>query len=76
MSEIKGYKILTDEQKSHVNAVKDAEQQLLMLMKSYTGEPAMGYKLDMRWFSIARTHFEQGFMAMCRAITQPDTVEF
>lgn len=76
MSDIKGYKPLNDQQKSHMNAFKQREQDLLIMMKAYLGEPQLSYKLDMRWFNIARTHFEQGFMAACRAIAQPETVEF
>lgn len=77
MSDIKGYKVLTDEQKSHLNATKNLEAQVLNFVKSFvdTDSPP-GYELDRRWASIARTHFEEGFMAFCRSITSPDTVEF
>ena len=29
--------------------------------------------IDGRWVSIARTHFQQGFMALTRAVTRPES---
>ncbi len=72
MSEIKGYKVLTDLQKHDVNTIKEYEANFLECLKGLwdcTGN-------DKRWLSIARTHIEEASMAACRAITQPDTVEF
>lgn len=31
--------------------------------------------VDLRWLAIARTHIEQGYMAMNRAIFQPERVK-
>lgn len=41
-----------------------------------TGWPQLQADLsnvDKRWVSIARTHFQQGFMALNRAVFQPDS---
>ena len=32
-------------------------------------------EIDQRWLAIARTHIEQGFMALNRAIFRPQRVE-
>lgn len=72
MSEIKGYKPLSDEQKASMNLLKELEGTLLTALKRYNDMP----EINKRWVSIARTHFEQGFMAAVRAIAQPQTIEF
>ena len=66
---------LTDEQKKAINDFKEFEQHLLGMWKIIK-EDGAPYTVDKRWLSIARTHFEEGFMAMIRCIAQPETVEF
>lgn len=53
-----------------------------------TGEPKLpgagretemhisGIDADPRWLAIAKTHFEQGFMALERAVLQPQRIPF
>jgi hypothetical protein len=77
MTDITGYKPLNDEQKSHMNAIKQKESEFLSLLKAFLEpEPALSYTLDKRWLMIARTHIEEASMAACRAVTSPSTVEF
>lgn len=70
MSDIKGYTPLSAEQKAMGNANKEAEERLLRLLESVT---ATGVA-DGRWLAIARTHFQEGFMAFNRAIFQPQRI--
>jgi hypothetical protein len=49
-----------------VNTNKEAEERLLRVLDAMQGDWS-----DMRWVAIARTHFEQGFMALNRAIFRP-----
>jgi hypothetical protein len=67
---VAGYQPQSAERVKAVNANKASEERLLRqleeLVKSKTADP--------RWCSIARTHFEQGFMALNRAIFQPGRV--
>ncbi len=73
-AEIKGYKKLTAEDLHHLNGVKELEKIVLQHLKRLGS--VENYSVDKRWLSIARTNMEQGFMAACRAIAQPETVEF
>jgi len=73
MTDIKGYKVLTDYQKQDINKLKDLEISILLELK---GLALRHPDIDKRWFSIARTHFEQACMSAVRAITKPETVEF
>ena len=70
--EIKGYRELTVEEKEAINMIKTAEVVLLHLVKQLFATSTN----DKRWLSIARTHFEEGFMAAVRGVAQPDTVDF
>lgn len=53
-----------------VNEHKVSEEILLRMMDAY-GESG---EVDPRWLAIARTHLEQGFMALNRAVFQPQRV--
>ena len=53
-----------------VNANKEAEERLLRVLDALNSDMA-----NLRWVAIARTHFEQGFMALNRAIFQPDRIK-
>ena len=64
---VAGYQPQPDTAIDLVNANKVAEERLLRTLDG------MG-NYDRRWVAIARTHFEQGFMAMNRAIFQPSRI--
>jgi hypothetical protein len=53
-----------------VNINKVLEEHLLSIMDELQGKD-----VDFRWLQIARTHIEQGFMALNRAIFKPQRVK-
>jgi len=68
---VHGYSAQPDEKVQAVNTNKQFEEKLLRLIES---EASTIPDMDMRWFAVAKTHFEQGFMALNRAIFQPKRV--
>lgn len=67
---IAGYRPQSADNLARVNENKQAEERLLRCLDAMA---ANGH--DPRWLAIARTHIEQGFMAMNRAIMQPGRVK-
>lgn len=68
-----------------VNGFKQDEERLLRkidamtpptgtLAARYAVENGISPKFDQRWLAIARSHFEQGFMALNRAVFQPQRI--
>lgn len=79
---VAGYKPQSSERVDLVNSNKETEEGLLRVLDemmkaegpqfgAILGQPSF----DRRWLAIARTHFEQGFMAMNRAVFQPARVK-
>ena len=68
---VAGYTAQMDENVKMVNLNKRDEERILRSIDSY----AMSPHVDERWLSIARTHIEQGFMAMNRAIFKPQRIK-
>lgn len=71
---VHGYQPQADDRVATVNEQKVLEEQLLrridaMMDQSYPQDGDVRY--DPRWLSVARTHFEEGFMALNRAVFQP-----
>jgi hypothetical protein len=64
---IRGYRDLTDVEVDWVNANKMMEETLATHFHQVAGQPGV----DPRWVAIARTHFQEGFSALTRAITRP-----
>lgn len=72
MPDVKGYTEQPPDKIDFVNLHKEAEERILRTLDDYCDlEPNF---TDRRWLSIARTHFEQGFMALNRAIFQPQRI--
>lgn len=69
---VHGYKDQTQTNIELVNNNKIAEEHTLRKIDMMMSDPSAAY--DKRWLSIARTHFEQGYMALNRAIFQPSRV--
>jgi hypothetical protein len=67
---VAGYRPQSDEKVALVNANKLVEEHLLRNL-----DALLNKDVDQRWLSIARTHFEQGFMALNRSIFQPERVK-
>lgn len=68
---VAGYVSQTNEAVQMVNLNKQAEERILRDIDLYGMNP----DVDKRWLAIARTHIEQGFMAMNRAIFKPQRIE-
>lgn len=66
---VAGYQPQSEENVKQVNINKEQEERLLRLIELLFDTDA-----DKRWLSIAKTHFEQGYMALNRAIFQPKRV--
>jgi hypothetical protein len=64
---VQGYRPQGDDAVKAVNANKVREEQLLRILDACQGDSA----IDQRWLAVARTHFEQGFMALNRAVFRP-----
>ena len=68
---VAGYRPQTTTAVDLVNANKIIEERVLRIIDDLQKH---GHG-DHRWLAIARTHLEQGFMALNRAIFQPARVE-
>jgi hypothetical protein len=66
-ADIKGYRDLSQEEVNLVNFIKDAEVQVGKLWQLVAKNP----DVDRRWLAIAKTHFQEGFTALVRAVTRP-----
>lgn len=69
---VAGYQPQSDEKVALVNSNKETEERLLRLIDTLTNDDNEFF--NPRWLSIAKTHFEQGFMALNRAIFQPQRI--
>lgn len=74
---VHGYRRLDDEQIALVNEHKQMEERLLRHMEAIGAFDTSPLKVapDGRWMAIARTHFEQGFMALNRAVFKPERIK-
>ena len=66
-----GYRPQPADKLAQVNANKVLEERTLRAMDSM----ALVDDIDKRWLSIGRTHIEQGFMAINRAVFKPDRLK-
>ena len=66
---VSGYQAQTEERVAVVNHHKDLEERLLRHLE------VLKDIADPRWVAVAKTHFEQGFMALNRAVFQPGRVK-
>lgn len=70
---VRGYTPLTQDQVDDVNSNKAIEERLLRRVETLLSR-ALNPIVDPRWAAVAKTHFEQGFMALNRAIMQPKRI--
>jgi hypothetical protein len=68
---VKGYKPQSQETIDAVNANKMNEEIILRILDRAQSDNT----IDKRWLAIARTHIEQGFMALNRAIFNPERIK-
>lgn len=70
---VAGYVPQSDDAVAIVNQNKAVEEYILRMVDGLSGD--MGtMTVDGRWLSVARTHIEQGFMALNRAVFQPQRI--
>lgn len=73
MPDIKGYRELTADELAAVNHLKTIEEDLGQTFRTLIDvHPRLGGELDPRWLAIAKTHFQEGFMALVRSVTRPE----
>lgn len=75
---ITGYRDLTQAEIDLLNKIKAKAEEVGDLLKEIPyGNPGGGDApegcADPRWFAIARTHLQEGFMALSRSIAKPTT---
>ncbi len=66
---VAGYRPQTSRAVDQVNASKQMEERVLRMLDALSSDA------DRRWLEIARTHIEQGFMAVNRAVFQPSRID-
>lgn len=67
-TQVAGYRALSDQEIETVNATKVVEETVAQWWK-HVGDTMPD--LDRRWMSVAKTHFQEGFSALVRAVTRP-----
>ena len=83
-AKVSGYTAQPDAKVALVNEFKADEERLLRKLDALLefpgvhnvptdGDPVKRY--DARWIAIARTHFQEGFMALNRAVFQPTRIK-
>ena len=71
MPEIKGYRELSE---NEIQAINDIKKEEITLGELWINIQQYFPDADPRWMSIAKTHFQEGFMAFVRAIARPEDV--
>ena len=66
--QIKGYRDLDQSEIDAMNRIKEKGQELGDLIEKIAVDTAA----DGRWVAIAKTHFQQGLMALTRSVAKPD----
>lgn len=64
---VHGYSAQTEDKVALVNKNKAAEELLLRELDAMKADP----EIDQRWLAVGRTHIEQGFMTINRAVFRP-----
>lgn len=67
---VHGYSAQTEEKVALVNRNKVSEEVMLRELDAMKADP----EIDQRWLAIGRTHIEQAFMAINRAVFKPGRV--
>jgi hypothetical protein len=72
-SPVKGYTDQGEAKVALVNRYKEIEERLLREVDTIGIAELINH--DPRWAAIARTHFQEGFMALNRAVFQPQRIK-
>lgn len=68
--QIRGYRDLTQDEIDAMNTIKILGEQVGEFVENMAG--SVGDE-DQRWVAIGKTHLQQGFMALTRAVAKPTT---
>ena len=72
---VSGYKPQNEVAIATVNEHKEIEERLLRRIEGMIAHNStVAGTYDPRWLAVARTHFEEGFMAINRAVFKPGRV--
>ena len=63
-----GYRELSQAEIDLMNKIKSQGVALNSLLEELSGDS----NFDQRWVAIGKTHFQQGLMALTRAVAKPD----
>lgn len=69
MSDITGYRTLSENEIREINYIKSMASSVEQLVLQLRENPTF----DQRWVSIGVTDLQQGFMALTRAVAKPTT---
>ncbi len=69
MSDIKGYRVLSDDEKAVMNGCKELAVTVGQLVERLQSDKS----LDQRWIATGKTDLQKGFMSLIRGIAQPTT---
>lgn len=73
---VEGYTPQSDAKVALVNEFKQDEERLLRKLDALKGSfMQTDSQYDQRWLALARTHFQEGFMALNRAVFQPQRIK-
>jgi predicted MarR family transcription regulator len=67
-STIQGHRALNEREIQMMNRIKDVSAKVGAIIES----AELTETLDPRWVEIAKTHLQQGFMALSRAVAKPE----
>lgn len=67
--QITGYRDFTQEEIDQINVIKQAGNTLETMITYMQTSDTL--KVDQRWLSIAKTHLQQGLMALTRSVAKP-----
>lgn len=67
--DIKGYRVLSDNEIALINRIKAVGEQVRVLLED---ELVSVSGLDTRWLAIGKTDLQKGFMALVRAVAKPE----
>lgn len=66
---ILGYRTLNSIEVAVINSLKAKGEEMRAILDAAQHTPGV----DHRWLSIARTHFQQGYMALVRSVARPES---
>ena len=66
---IKGYRELTENEIDTINSIKETAEEVGAIIEGMTGWNGA----DQRWVAIAKTDLQKGFLALVRAVAQPES---